>query len=424
MKRGKRRRQVERYALAPLALVFALSIGQPAQADDPPPLVSGALRNTTDLWADTTGGIRPGVAILNKLQLSGTLSADTIGLSGLSIHGQIFRTDGNSLSARVGDVQTVDSIDARPTTRLFEAWIEQKIGNEDRSVALRAGLIDFNADFDSIQTASVFVNSSQGIGADIARSGRNGPSIYPVSALAVRLSWLPSKKWTARLAAFDGVPGDPDRPNAFVVAHLAPSDGQLLVGQVDYHLSDTAKVEAGIWHYTASVAAIDRSVIGNRHDQGAYISFESPLPMFDHVSAWLRLGAASGEAQTVKTYVGTGVVAQGLVDTRPEDRIGFAIARAGMSTAAQRAFDLSSAETSYELTYQYKVGATVAIQPDVQYVVHPSSAASIPNALVVGMRLVLTSGFPRRAPAAEATDPTVPPEGTPPPDDGTSAPSG
>jgi porin len=401
-----------------LTILPALLISRPARADDPPPLVSGALRNTTDLWDDTTGGVRPGVAVLNKLQLSGTLAGDTVGLKGLSIHGQIFRTDGNSLSERVGDVQTVDSIDARPTTRLFEAWIEQKLGNEDHSIAMRAGLIDFNSDFDSIQTASLFVNSSHGIGADIARSGRNGPSIYPVSALAVRLSWLPSKKWTFRLAAFDGVPGDPERPGAFVAARLAPSDGEMLIGQVDYHLSDKAKVEAGMWHYTASVTAVDPSAIGKRRDQGGYVSFESPLPKSDHWSAWLRLGAADGDAQTVKNYLGTGIVAQGLMDSRPQDRIGFAIARAGISAAAQRAFGLSSAETSYEFTYQYKVGTTVAVQPDVQYVVHPSSAAAIPNALVVGMRLVLTAGFPRKTPAADATDPTVPPESPAPTDDG------
>lgn len=415
------RRRTARYT--PFAIILPwLTHAQPAHADEPPPLVSVALRNTTDLWDDATGGARPGVAILNKLQLSGTFSGDTVGLKGLSVHGQIFRTDGNSLSERVGDVQTVDSIDARPTTRLFEAWIEQKIGNEDHSVALRTGLMDFNADFDSIQTASLFVNSSQGIGADIARSGRNGPSIYPVSALAVRLSWLPSKKWTFRLAAFDGVPGDPDRPRKFVAARLAPSDGEMLVGQVDYHLSDKAKVEAGVWHYTASVAAVDPSVTSRRRDQGGYVSFESPLPKSDHWSAWLRLGVADGDAQTVKNYVGTGIVAQGLLDSRPQDRIGFAIARAGISTAAQRSFGLSAAETSYELTYQYKVGTTVAVQPDVQYVVHPSTMAGIPNALVVGMRLVLTGGFPRKAPAAEATDPTVPPEGAATTDDGAATP--
>jgi len=47
----------------------------------------------------------------------------------------------------------------------------------------------------------------------------------------------------------------------------------------------------------------------------------------------------------------------------------------------------------------------------------PSDAAHVRNALVFGMRLVLTAGYPKKAPATEATDPTVPPEGPAPTDD-------
>lgn len=387
-----------------------------ALADDKPPAFSVSARDTVDLW-DASGGVKTGVVLLNKLQVSGTVQGDALGLDGFSVHAQVFRTDGSSPSRRVGDIQTLDSIDAVPVTRLFEAWIEKKIGNDDRSVALRAGLIDLNADFDSIQTASLFVNSSHGIGADLSRSGLNGPSIYPVSAAGVRLSFLPTKKWTLRVAAFDGVSGDPDRPKEFVSERLARADGALLIGQADYHLSDSAKIEAGLWHYTALRPSLIVTPGRASHDQGGYVSVEGPIPGAKDWAAWGRIGLASAEAQIVDRYIGFGVVRTGPFSGRKNDRVGLAIAQAHIGPQAQ-ARRLPRGETSIEASYQMKVGTSFAAQPDLQYVMHPASQSGARSALVIGLRLVFTAGFPKQAPATEAADPTVPPDGPQPPDPG------
>lgn len=404
-------------------MLAAAALGTaPAYSADPPPLLSASARETVDLWDVTSGGVRTGAVVLNKLQLSGTFSADTLGMTGFSVHAQVFRTDGRSLSAKVGDVQTADSIDARPVTRLFESWVEEKLGDGERSLAFRAGLIDLNADFDSIQTASLFVNSSQGIGADIARSGRNGPSIYPVSSLGLRVSWLPSKRWTFRVAAFDGVPGDPLHPRALVSVGLRSNDGALLIGQADYHVSDKSKVEFGAWRYSAAMPSVDPSSLRRRHEQGVYASIEGPLPWSDKWSAWLRAGAANRHAQTVDAYAGGGLVAPGLLTGRPEDRLGLAIAHALVSPVASRTFGVHSAETSIEASYQFKVHNTLAVQPDVQYILHPAAVPGARNALVLGVRIVLTAGYPTQAPAAEAADPTVPPDGPQPSDAGQPSP--
>jgi porin len=257
--------------------------------------MSLSARETLDVWDNVVGGVRTGPVVLNKLQVSGTVNGDPIGLPGLSVHAQVFRTDGASLSSRAGDIQTVSNIEAVPTYRLFESWIEKRFGGEDPQFALRAGLMDLNSDFDSIQTSSLFVNSSHGIGPDLSRSGRNGPSIFPVSAAGVRASWLPSKRWTFRVAAFDGVPGNPDHPKAFLNIRLGAGDGALLIAQTDYHISDAAKVEAGVWHYTVPIAA--DGLMRKAPDQGAYVSIEGPVPDLQGWSAWLRAGVANGRAQ-------------------------------------------------------------------------------------------------------------------------------
>ncbi len=394
---------IARRCLLPLGLVATA-----AAADAPPPIAVG-VRETFDAWDNVSGGRNTGTALLNKLQISGTVRGALIGLDGLSAHVQIFRTDGKNLSARVGDTQTVSNIEAPDSMRLFEAWLEEKWGDERRSLGVRAGLMDLNAQFDSNDSASLFINSSHGIGPDISRSGRNGPSIFPVTSAGATMSLLLGKKWTFRLAAFDGVPGDPERPKAFAIARLGHGDGALVIGQADYHLSDDATIEAGAWRYTAAVPAID-PIRARAHDQGAYASLAAPLPGMKGVSGWIRAGVADRDAQPVSAYLGAGLVAQGLFAGRPDDRLGFAIAHAVIGAPARSALGLPKAETTFEATYQISVHHRLALQPDAQFVRHPAGRADARNALVLGMRAVVTFGYPVQPSAADAADPTVPPE--------------
>ena len=394
------------------AVLFIVSAAARA-ADAPPPVFSAALRETFDAWAVPTG-MRTGTVALNKLQLSATLDGTRAGLAGWSIHAQVFRTDGESLSARLGDIQTSDNIEALPVTRLFEAWVQKSFGTGDRTLSFRVGLLDYNADFDSTETASLFVNSSHGIGPDISKSGRNGPSIFPVSALGARFAWLPSKRWTVRAGVYDGVAGDPAHPRRFATARLARSDGALIAAQVDYQLSEGARIEAGIWHYTATtVFALDPARAA--HAQGFYTSVDGALMPGDRLRGWLRAGVADGRVQPVRSYIGGGLVLQPWT-SRPDDRIGLSIASAEVSDAGTMSTDRRGAETTVEATYQLKVSERLALQPDLQYVHWPSGNPSALDALAIGLRVVLTAGFPRPAPATQASDPTVPPEGPKPPD--------
>ncbi|HEV2596706.1 MAG TPA: carbohydrate porin [Sphingomicrobium sp.] len=367
------------------------------------------MRETADSWT-VVSGADPGFAFLNKLQVSATLTGDKLGLAGWSAHAQLFRFDGQLLSARMGDIQTADNLEALPMTRLFEAWVAKQWGGDNRSIALRAGLIDLNSQFDSVDPASLFINSSHGIGPDLSRSGRNGPSIYPVTALGGTLTAVPNEKWTFRLGVFDGVPGDPTRPRAFIAERLGKHDGLLTILQTDYLLSKDTRIEAGAWRYTASVPTMG---IASAHDQGAYASIETPAPLLPRTTGWFRIGFGDRSAQTVAGYIGFGAVQSGTFANRPDDRLGIAIAHAIIGSPAVRTLGISSAETSVEASYQVKLNDRFAIQPDVQYIVHPAGVAHAPNSLGVGLRLVLTAGFPKKPVATDPSDPTVPPDGAP-----------
>ncbi len=121
-----------------------------------------------------------------------------------------------------------------------------------------------------------------------------------MSAPGATLTIVPSKRWTIRPGAFDGVPGDLDRPKAFVAERLGKHAGVLTIVQTDYQLGKDSRIELGAWRYGASVPAIDG---GSARDLRAYVSLEAPLPI-------------APSAQTVAGYIGTGAVQTGTFAAR------------------------------------------------------------------------------------------------------------
>jgi porin len=408
------RRRMTRYlvwCMACLAIIGGTP-GVAAPAASPDPDLTLSARETVDVWRNTKGGLRVGWTSLSKLQVSATWTANALHDPGFRIHAQVFRTNGERLTSRTGDLQTASNIEALSTDRLFEAWAEQTFGNEGHGGwALRTGLIDLNSDFDSIDPASLFIDSSHGIGPDISKSGRNGPSIFPVSAAAVRLTWTPTENWTVRGGVFDGVPGNPDHPKAFAAVRLSARDGVLSILQADRKLSKDAQISLGVWGYSRGVQRLDGG--GPQGDAGVYGFVEGPIPMLGGWTGWVRVGLGDPSVQVIYGYLGGGLTKKGVFAARPDDRLGFAVSRAAISPDARRLNGLSRAETTFEGAYQIKVRDWVAVQPDVQYIVHPSSQTDLGDALVVGLRLVITAGYPRRAPATEQTDPTVAPDAPP-----------
>jgi porin len=368
------------------------SVSEACAADAPteaPVVVT--LNETLDLWRNARGGLKVGDTTLNKLQIVADLDGDAAGLPGWTARLQYFRTNGESLSGgRIGDIQTASNIEALSADRLIEAWVERQVGDTG---AVRVGLMDLNADFDSIRPAGLFLNSSHGIAPDLSRTGLNGPSIFPVSSLGVHARWAPSPSLTLRGAVFDGVPGDLDHPKAFAAVHLRSSEGALVVGQADLALAGDAQLSFGAWTYTARFDRIDRPGQRQQGWAGVYGYLEGPLPEVPRARGWLRVGVSDPSVALVADYLGAGVVFDGTVPGRPLDQLGFAVARAGLGAPLRRRDRLPAAETTFEATYRFKVNKHVALQPDVEYVRHPASQPSLPDALAFALRInVVVSG--------------------------------
>ena len=84
-----------------------------------------------DGLSNPTGGVRQGAVYEGILYM--VLDADLAkiaGMDGLSFRVNAYQIHGGQLSAsNILSLATVDSIEARPGTRLFELWVEQNINN-------------------------------------------------------------------------------------------------------------------------------------------------------------------------------------------------------------------------------------------------------------------------------------------------------
>jgi porin len=363
--------------------VIALAAPTVARADDTP---SADLRYTTDIIGVAAGGERRGVRWMGRLDLDLDSGTDLFGVAGAHAHADIFLLHGGGFSARdAGDAQVVSNIDAPYAIRPFEAWVEAPLGGGARA---KAGLIDLNSEFDVQSVGALFLNSSFGIAPDYSQSGLNGPSIFPVTSPGVIVA-IERPRWSIRAAMFDAVPGDPNHPHRTLPGPFGRS-GALLSIEGEVKIGGGGELQLGVWYYTDRFARIDGD--GRGRSAGGYVQYEQKLAGDEKTGAlrgWLRAGRAAAEVNDIGVYVGGGF------SWGTDDRsYGIAVAHARLGDPALRAFAAEfmprrRAETTIEVTATRWLNKWLQVQPDVQYVRHPSWGVAA-DALVLGLRLHFT----------------------------------
>lgn len=338
---------------------------------------------TSELIGNVAGGVERGSRYLDNLDMVFEADLDALaGWKGAQLHIYGLYNNGASIGELVGDAQVASNIETGvQAVRLYEAWIDQKIGD---NISLRAGLYDLNSEFDALDASGLFVGSAHGIGTDFSQSGRNGPSIFPSTSLAARLEVKPAEGWAIRTAILDGVPGDPDRP-ARTVVRLGNGDGALLVGEVEAPVAG-GRLLLGHWRYTAHFDAID----GGRGtgNSGSYVRAELPLAdrLDGKIDGFARLGVASGRFNMFDSFASTGLKFTGWVPGRGEDEFGIAVAAAFTSEPWRTLTGASPAEVALEATYRTRLTPWLAVQPNAHYIRRPAADPTIDDAVVLGIR--------------------------------------
>lgn len=348
---------------------------------------------TADIWRAASGGVARSTRYLDNFDVLARADLDAlVGWQGATGFVYGLYNNGKSLNALMGDAQVASNIETGvKALRLYEAWLDQKIGER---ASLRVGLYDLNSEFDALDASALFIGSAHGIGTDISQSGENGPSIFPVTSLAARLAIDLDDRWSVRAAVLDGVPGDLARPKRTAI-RLADGDGALMIGEIERKLDD-GKLIAGYWRYTALFH--QNNGRRGRGNDGVYVRGEAHLAheagdAEQGLFGFFRLGIADGAINPFGSFASGGLTYAGVIPGRNEDQFGVAIAAALTSAPYRRAADAKAAEIALELTYRAPITSYLTIQPNLQYVFNPNADRATPNALALGIRAEIAIKF-------------------------------
>ena len=124
------------------------------------------------------------------------------GLKQLALHANVFQIDGGGLSrGSLLNYMVVSGIEALPTTRLYEIWLEQKWGTK---LALRAGQLAADTEFMTAKYTDVFTNASLGWPVGLSLNMPSGGPSPPLATMGARLRADVSDNLTLIGAVFDG----------------------------------------------------------------------------------------------------------------------------------------------------------------------------------------------------------------------------
>lgn len=391
-------------------------------------------------FGNVTGGSRRGGIYEGRLDFQFDADLDTLmGWQGATFHSNLYQIHGTGLSRYyVNNFITVSAIEALPSSRLYELWLDQKFF--DGQLSLKVGQIAADTEFAVSQTGTLFINSTFGWPNIMAVVIPSGGPIYPLAVPAVRAKYVPNQNFSLQVGVFDGDPAgpprvdndpDPQRRNR-TGTNFRTNDPALVIAEAAYaynimkgDLGEPGTVTLGGWHHFGRFDSLrfddaggrlaDSSTTGIarrfRGDSGIYgiidqTIYREPDDPNDGASVFLRLSGSPTDRNLLDFYVDAGIAYKGLFKGRSDDTVGVAFALSRISRSA-RGFDLDSilatgvpgprrsSEAVIEATYQAVIGPGVTIQPDFQYVFRPSggianprdpNGARIRNAAVFGLR--------------------------------------
>jgi porin len=357
------------------------------------------LTYTSDANADVAGGARRGSAYLQRL--GGIADADLdrlIGWRGAALHASVQAIQGTGLSAsRVDNLLTVSGIEAAPALRLFNLWVEQKLG---ATGSIRLGQFTAGQEFAIAPTANFFVNATFGWPGSFATDLPGGGPAYPIAVPGARFAASGADGRTLfRAALFAANPPGLDRRGLagwrfrgkpLAIAELVRSAGG----------DDPAwtVVVGGWWSFARTGDLWSPTGATRSGNPAAYMIADVRLR--PKLRGFARVTLSPDNRNAIGRYVDAGLTAKGLLAGRPDDVAGLAVAAAWVSPARRRPQPNGGGvpareELAVEASYQIAVRSNVALQPNLQWIVHPISPDSLSgagvgmrrkNALVVGLR--------------------------------------
>ena len=161
--------------------------------------------------SNPTGGIRQLTIYQGLVAISLNVDLEKIAnWLGASFYTDAYQISGRGLSRNaIGNLLAVSTIEALPSTRLHDLWLQQQF--LDGKASFRLGQIALDDEFYISQYSAIFVNSTFGCPDLLSTNLPSGGPCYPFAVPGVRVRAAPTTGLTFSAAAFNGNPAPPDR---------------------------------------------------------------------------------------------------------------------------------------------------------------------------------------------------------------------
>jgi len=371
---------------------------------------------TNDLLSNVSGGNKRGTIGQGKLDDQFTVDLEKLaGLKDLTFYTNIFEIYDSGRIRRdyVGGINTIAAIEATPTVRLSELWLEQKFLNG--AASLRAGQLAADVEFFYSNLNTMFLQSDwPTIGAQNLPSG--GPA-YPLSTPGARLKFDYGDNASFLFAIFNGDPAgpcpvgaDPDTCNRYGL-NFRMRDPAFMIGEAQFR-SNFGKNDTGLattfkiggWHHLGLFMDQANPDIFHRGDSGVYVVLDQQLwrpagfGPEQGISVFTRASVSPSDRNQIDAEVDGGIVFAGLIPKRPDDRFGASVIYSRFSHDVRANPDNQIApgipgpypdyETNLELTYLAQIVPGWTVQPVYTKIWHPSGQPGH-DSQVVGLRSII-----------------------------------
>jgi porin len=393
--------------------------------------VTYAVNYIGDVLGNPVGGFEQGARYIGRLDLE--LSVDmekAIGWEGLRFFTNGYQIHGQSLSAlNLGALMPASFIEALPSTRLFEIYLEQKL--LDDHMSFRFGQLAADSEFVISESGGAFLNASFGWPSLMGINLPDGGPAYPMASPGARLAFNPNDTLSFLIGVFSGDPaGDcpddvlPQECNPYGV--LFPFTSPLLMYEagIKYNQREgelAGHLKLGAWRYFGTFVP---QAVGNNglpigleaapgtvaiQDYGFYALLDQMvyrLPGAGAPKGITLFGSymiAPPNGNLIGDYWEAGVTFKGMLSGRPRDVLGIGFINTGVSSQVIDYYRsigdpvVPSFEGVLEVSYTAPIIEGLTLQPDFQYFWNPGGHTSdpdnptepTPNAAVFALRTTL-----------------------------------
>ena len=384
---------------------------------------------TNDVLSNLSGGNRRGTIDQGKLEAQFTLDLEKFaGWKDLTLYANVFQTTNTGRMRRdyIGGLNTIAAIEANPSIRLSELWVEKKF--LDGAASFRIGQLVADNEFFFSDLSNMFLQTDWPTITAVNLPG--GAPAYPLSTPGARVKFDVTPNVSLLAAVFNGDPagpcaGDPDTCHRYGL-NFRLRDPALGVfeaqfrsnqGKDDTGLARTVKL--GGWSHIGQFAdqrmANDGSLLANPLGSGVPAQHRGDYGFYGIIDQQIyrpRGAAADGgisvfglasitpsDRNLISAQLNGGIIFAGLIPGRPDDRFGVSVLYSRFSSGI-RGFDqdvinitgvpgtVRDYEANIELSYVAQIVPGWTVQPDFQYIRHPSGVSGR-DAKMLGVRTML-----------------------------------